>query len=61
MRMIIIIIMISSIIIFIIFIRNVFYATLWKYGGVYMITARLSFQYEFTPVPSCGYHIFVNI
>ena len=23
-------------------------------GGVYMIPARLSFRYEFTPVPSCG-------
>ena len=23
-------------------------------GSVYMIPARLSFQYEFTPVPSCG-------
>ena len=24
-------------------------------GGVYMIPARLSFRYEFTPVPSCGF------
>ena len=25
-----------------------------SFGGVYMIPARLSFRYEFTPVPSCG-------
>ena len=28
--------------------------SLIQLGGVYMIPARLSFRYEFTPVPSCG-------
>ena len=29
-------------------------------GGVYTIPARLSFRYEFTPVPSCG-SVFVHM
>ena len=36
------------------FVATLHYSAWSHYGGVYIISARLSFRYEFTPVPSHG-------